>query len=136
MMISRTSMTSTRGVTLISDLTPEEPGPPTLIDIVGTPVTAHGPRTARVARRPRERRRAKRGVKLRGLLDEVVDELRRRVVHLDVEVLEAAGQVVVEPDRRNRDEQSERRLDERFGKDRKSTRLTPVTVKSRMPSSA
>src|SRR3989441_12276787 len=48
------------------------------------------------------------------LLDEVVDELRRGVVHLHVEVLEAARQVVVEPARRNRDEQPERGLDERF----------------------
>ena len=49
-----------------------------------------------------------------GLLDEVVDELRRGVVHLDVEVLEAARQVVVEPHRRDGDEQAERGLDERF----------------------
>src|SRR4051812_42385171 len=51
---------------------------------------------------------------LGGLLDEVVDELRRRVVHLDVEVFEARGQEVVEPDRRDGDEQTERGLDERF----------------------
>ena len=49
-----------------------------------------------------------------GLLDEVVDQLRRAVVHLDVEVLEARGQEVVEPDLRNRDEQTERGLDERI----------------------
>src|SRR3954468_11153929 len=51
---------------------------------------------------------------LRGLLDEVVDELRRGVVHLHVEVFEAAGQEVVEPDRGNGDEQAERRFDEGF----------------------
>src|SRR5690606_3602728 len=50
----------------------------------------------------------------RGLLDEVVDHLRRGVVHLHVEVLEAARQVVVEPHRRNGDEEAERGLDERF----------------------
>src|SRR5690606_38449566 len=49
------------------------------------------------------------------LLDEVVDELRRRVGHLDVQVLEAAGEVVVEPHGRNRDDQTERGLDERLG---------------------
>src|SRR5215207_6520031 len=51
---------------------------------------------------------------LRGLLDEVVEQLRRRVVHFDVEVLDAAGQVVVEPDRRDGDDEAESRLDERF----------------------
>ena len=48
------------------------------------------------------------------LLDEVVHQLRRRVVHLDVEVLNAARQVVVEPHRRDGDEETERGLDERF----------------------
>src|SRR5688500_19351745 len=109
MMISRTSMTSTSGVTLISALIP--PPPPTFIDIVGTPIAAERAVVGPLARR----HAAPAGCKLRGLLDEVVDELRRGVVHLHVEVLEAAGQVVVEPDRRNRDEQPERRLDERFG---------------------
>jgi hypothetical protein len=45
MMISRTSMTSTSGVTLISALIP--PPPPTFIDIVGTPIAAGGPWSAR-----------------------------------------------------------------------------------------
>src|SRR4051794_40896987 len=52
---------------------------------------------------------------LRGLLDEVVDQLRRGVVHFDVEVLDAAGEVIVEPHRRNGDDEPKRRLDERFG---------------------
>src|SRR5260221_4505808 len=34
---------------------------------------------------------------LRRLLDEIVDQLRRGVVHFDVEVLDPAGEVVVEP---------------------------------------
>ena len=62
--------------------------------------------------------------RLRRLLDEVVDQLRRRVVHFDVEVLDAAGQVVVEPDRRDRDDEPERGFDERFrdtGRDRAET---------------
>src|SRR5262249_46713761 len=61
---------------------------------------------------------------LRGLLDEVVDQLRRGVVHFDVEVLDAAGQVVVEPDGRDGHDEAERRLDERFrdtGRDRAET---------------
>ncbi len=49
------------------------------------------------------------------LLDEVVEQLRRRIVHFDVKVLDAAGQVVVKPDGRNGHDQAERRFDERFG---------------------
>src|SRR5690349_13175430 len=51
---------------------------------------------------------------LRRLLDEEVNELRRRVVHLDVEVFEASREVVVEPDGRDGHDQTECRLDERF----------------------
>src|SRR5512134_670154 len=80
MMISSTSMTSTRGVTLMSDLIPPL-DPPTSIDMVN--------------------------LLLRRLLDEVVDHLRRRVVHLDVEEFELARQVVVEPHRRDGHEQAE-----------------------------
>src|SRR5690606_138073 len=46
------------------------------------------------------------------LLDEVVDQLRRGVRHLDVEVLEAAGEVVVEPHGRDGDDQTECGLDQ------------------------
>src|SRR4026208_1318230 len=70
MMMSSTSMTSTSGVTLISALTPPL-APPTSIDIAVSPSYA--------------------GflcVGLRRLLDEVVDQFRRGVVHLDVEVLD------------------------------------------------
>src|SRR5687767_15458852 len=52
---------------------------------------------------------------LRSLLDEEVHELRRRVIHLDVEVLEASREIVVEPDGRDGHDQSQCRLDERFG---------------------
>src|SRR2546423_11519305 len=78
MMISSTSMTSTSGVTLISDLTPPL-APPRSIAIATLLLGCYA--------------------RLRGLLDEVVHELRRRVVHLDVEVLDAAREVVVEPHR-------------------------------------
>src|SRR4029453_4634515 len=87
MMMSSTSMTSTSGVTLMSAL--RDPFCPRSIAMAC--------------------------YLLRGLLDEVVDQLRRGVVHFDVEVLDAAGQVVVEPHRRDRDEQAERGFDERFG---------------------
>src|SRR5205809_2421525 len=76
MMISSTSMTSTSGVTLMSDLTPPL-APPRSIAIGVSPGG------------PSLRRR---------LLDEVVHQLRRGVVHFDVEIFDAAGQVVVEPD--------------------------------------
>src|ERR1044071_7656906 len=67
------------------------------------------PRTYRTLRTSRTLR-----TYLRRLLDEVVDELRRGVVHLHVEVLDARRQVVVDPDGGNRDDQPERGLDERF----------------------
>src|SRR5213592_1427257 len=92
MMISSTSITSTSGVTLMSDLTPPL-APPRSIAIGVSP------------RGPSLRRR---------LLDEVVHQLRRGVVHFDVEIFDAAGQVVVEPDGRNRDDEAECGLDERF----------------------
>src|SRR5437867_1312627 len=96
MMMSSTSMTSTSGVTLMSALrAPLEA--PMSIAISVFPCSATGATGA-----------------LRCLLDKVVDQLRRGVVHFDVEVLDAAGQVVVEPHRRNRHEESERGLDQRF----------------------
>src|SRR5262245_18440335 len=95
MMMSSTSMTSTSGVTLMSLLTPPL-APPRSIAIGQISIKF------RISR-PSGR-----------LLDEVVDELRRGVIHLHVEVLDARGQVVVDPDRGNRDDQAERGLDERF----------------------
>src|SRR4051812_17370527 len=109
MMMSSTSITSTSGVTLMSDLTP--PLPPSCMAMVRSPgeamkLTAPDD-SASGARQPDS--------VLRGLLDEVVHELRRRIVHFDVEVVEAAGEVVVEPHRRDGDEQPECGLDERLG---------------------
>src|SRR5436309_1309389 len=94
MMMRSTSMTSTSGVTLISDLTPPL-APPRSIPIGKSPVEPFEPFLCR-------------------LPDEEVDQLRRGVVHFDVEVLDAARQVVVEPHRGNRDDEPERGLDERF----------------------
>src|SRR5580704_13898154 len=47
--------------------------------------------------------------------DEVVDQLHRGVVHLDVESLNLVGEIVVRPDGGHGDEQAERGGDERFG---------------------
>src|SRR5712691_12363421 len=47
-------------------------------------------------------------------LDEVVDQLLRRVGHLDREEVDLGCEVVVQPHRRNRDDQTERRGNERF----------------------
>ena len=61
------------------------------------------------------RGRAQAAALLGALLDEVVEQLGARVVHLDVEALDAGGQVVVRPHGRNRDEQAEGGGDERLG---------------------
>src|SRR3954454_16814380 len=96
MIMRSTSMTSTSGVTLISDLTPPL-APPRSIPIGKSPIDsrAYGQRGAGrgVPRRHPTRIRAL----LRGLTDKEVDELGGRVVHLDVEIFDASGQVVVEP---------------------------------------
>src|SRR4051794_10205333 len=121
MMMSSTSMTSTSGVTLISDLTPPL-APPRSIAMAISPQKFQSSesrfqRDFRLAEFQSEILNLNSEISrllLRRLLDEVVDELRRRVVHLDVEVLDAATEVIVEPHRRNRDHQTERGLDERF----------------------
>src|SRR5712692_1350530 len=48
-------------------------------------------------------------------LDEIVDQLLRRVRHLHREEVDLGREIVVQPHRRNRDEQAERRRDERLG---------------------
>src|SRR6187200_2259932 len=96
MMMRSTSMTSTSGVTLISDLTPPL-APPRSIPIGNLlTVTDQAGRSGRTELPPA----LNCPNVLRGLPDEEVHQLRRRVVHLDVEVFDAAGQVVVEPHRR------------------------------------
>src|SRR6478672_10628869 len=111
MMMSSTSMPSTSGVTLISDLTPPL-APPRSIPIAKLSY-CKWPGT--MARGSVHRSADGQTTQLRRLLDEVVDELRRRVVHLDVEVLDTAGEVVVEPHRRDRHDETERGFDERLG---------------------
>jgi hypothetical protein len=49
------------------------------------------------------------------LLNEVVDQLARRVVHLDVERLHLISEIVERPDGRDSDQQSESSCDQRLG---------------------
>src|SRR5580765_348920 len=90
MMISSTSMTSTSGVTLMSDLTPPL-APPRSIAIRESPYllvrtceTCDRAQSASSHVAPHSHRYLGR------LLDEVVHQLRRGVVHFDVEVFDAA----------------------------------------------
>src|SRR5262245_40938462 len=85
-MISRTRQTSTSGVTLMSALIEFSLEPPALADCIRSAV----------------------------LLDEEVDQLGGRVRHLHAEAVEHVGEGVVDPRRRDGDEQAERRRDERF----------------------
>src|SRR5438128_6092563 len=48
-------------------------------------------------------------------LDEVVDQLLRRVGHLHGQEVDLGGEEVVEPHRRDRDHEAERRRDQRLG---------------------
>src|SRR5207244_7532076 len=100
-MMSRTIMMSAIGVTLMSAIAPPFL-PPTAIAMANSLRAAAG-RPAAV--RPRG---------LRALLDEVVEQLRAGVVHLHVEALDLAREVVVRPHRRHRHEQAEGGGDERL----------------------
>src|SRR2546427_1282456 len=99
-MMRRTIMMSAMGVTLMSAMAAPFLPPPTAIDM-GRLLAGGGP----AARAPRG---------LRALLDEVVEQLRAGVVHLDVEALDLAREIVVCPHRRHRHEQPEGGGDERL----------------------
>src|SRR3990172_2692873 len=102
-MINRTSMMSIIGMTLGSDLTAVCPARSTDV-----PTAAH--RLLRLEFLGEDR-----AAELAAdALDEVVDQLLRRVSHLDRQVLDLGGEVVVEPHRRNRHEEAERGSDQRF----------------------
>src|SRR4029078_3363565 len=107
MMMSSTSMTSTSGVTLMSDLTPPL-APPRSIDIARSPNVERSGGSSKSSGCPPLDLPGLPDLPdfLRRLLDEIVDELRRGVVHLHVEVLDARRQVVVDPDRGNGDDQT------------------------------
>src|SRR5215468_4173682 len=90
MMMSSTSMTSTSGVTLISDLTPPF-APPTSIAIVKFPLCGNSETLKSGNQKMPDFQIANLRISRflgRRLLDEVVDQLRRGVVHFDVEVLD------------------------------------------------
>src|SRR6185369_1044999 len=96
-MISSTSTTSTRGVMLMSDLTP--PLLPPLAMPMGDSLQSLPCRLLLV---------------LRVVLDEVVHQLGGGVVHLDREFFDVIGELVEHHDRRDGDEQAARGGVERF----------------------
>src|SRR5256885_9833562 len=102
-MMSSTNITSIIGVTLMSALTGTRPL-----------VTDRATGLRRLLRL--EFLREDRAAKLAAdALDEVVDQLLRRVGHLDREEVDLGGEVVIEPHRRDRDQEAERRRDQRLG---------------------
>src|SRR3954466_8071596 len=108
-MISSTSMTSIIGVTLMSDLT--EVVPPELpVDMATAGHRLLGLEFLGEDRTPKLAPHA---------LDQIVDQLLGAVGHLDGQILDLGGEVVVGPDRRDRDHQTERRGDEGFGNTRR-----------------
>src|SRR3989454_3328723 len=101
-MISNTSITSISGVTLMSALTAARA-------LVADRATGLG-RLLRL-----EFLREDRATELRpDALDEVVDQLLRGVRHLDGEEVDLGREVVVEPDCRNGDDETERGGNQRF----------------------
>src|SRR5207247_2566044 len=91
-MMRSTRQTSTSGVTLMSPLISSglpPPGPNAMLGLLSC----------------RGRGAARSYARL--VLDEVVDELRRRVRHLHLEAIDLVQEVVVHPDRRNGHEESE-----------------------------
>src|SRR6184192_3488507 len=101
-MISSTSITSISGVTLMSALTAARA-------LVADRATG----LRRLLRL--EFLREDRAAELRpDALDQIVDQLLRGVRHLDGEEVDLGREVVVEPDRRNGDDETERGRDQRF----------------------
>src|SRR5260221_8255670 len=103
-MMSSTLMMSAVGVRLMLAIGPPLL-PPTAIDMGICSCFGAGARR----RAPADNERV---YGLGALLDEVVEELGARVVHLDVEALDFAVEVVVRPDRGHRHEEAERGGDE------------------------
>src|SRR4029077_16710443 len=101
-MISSTSITSISGVTLMSALTAAR-------ELVADRATG----LRRLLRL--ELLREDRPAELRAdALDQVVDQLLRGVGHLDGEEVDLGREVVVQPDRWNRDDEAERGRDQRL----------------------
>src|SRR5213083_951370 len=104
-MMSSTSITSISGVTLMSALT---------ADLALALVTDRATGLLRLLRLEflGEDRAAELGA---DTLDQVVDQLLRRVGHLDRQEVDLRGEIVVEPHGRDRDDEAERRRDQRLG---------------------
>src|SRR2546428_11907320 len=114
-MISSTSITSTIGVTLISDC---KPPPPALIPIIKTPfatlTSARAVSQCRHAAPTCFRQSELRIQLLSPVLDEVINQLGSRVVHFHHKAVHFTREVIEQPHRRNRDYQSERRREQCF----------------------
>src|SRR5579875_3987263 len=117
-MISSTSITSQRGVTLMSEVTLTLARGKGIANSSG----AAGPRPARALTRAGEATGREPAPELlaagggaAAALQEIVDQLARRVVHLDVEGFDLAREVIVGPHRRDGDEQADGGGDQGFG---------------------
>src|SRR2546427_9906334 len=66
-------------------------------------------------------------------LDQVVDQLLRRVRHLHGQEVDFGGEVVVQPHRRDRDHEAERRGDQRLGHAARDRRQGPATTRGGHP---
>src|SRR4029077_4946512 len=105
-MIKSTSITSIIGVTLMSALT-DPPLPESLLADRATGLRCFlRLEFLRENRAPELRTHA---------LDQEVDQLLGGIGHLHGDVVDGGAEVVVEPHRRDRDHQTERRGDQRFG---------------------
>src|ERR1051325_8386095 len=102
-MISSTSMTSIIGMTFGSDLTEVRAA-----ELADVSTAAHRLLGLELLGEDRTAEFAP------DALDEVVDELLRRVGHLDRQVLDLGGEVVVEPHRRDGYQEAQRRGDQRL----------------------
>src|SRR5881628_770266 len=104
-MMSSTSITSISGVTLMSPLT---------ADLALALVTDRATGRRRLLRL--ELLGEDRAAELRAdALDQVIDQLLGRVGHLDRQEVDLGREVVVQPHGRDRDDQTERGRDQRFG---------------------
>src|SRR3954471_2087673 len=114
-MIRSTSMTSTIGVTFGVDATPAPPPADIAIASYLGGTAERSGRDRAGARRVELAREARTAELTADALDEVVDHFLRHVRHLGREVVDLRREVVERPHRRDGDEESKGRRDERFG---------------------
>src|SRR5215472_17871037 len=118
-MISNTNMMSTIGVTLISDARP--PLPPADMPILRKPSSTvrQPPRDLAALRSARRSSLATlRGLRLQlpgAVLNKVINQLRRRIVHFHDEAIDFAREIVEQPHRGHGHQQSQRGSEQRFG---------------------